>query len=210
MPTAERIRRARARQEAADDAFWARIMDEGVNTSPLRAQDWLVIPPADKMKCCAACGKTFAGKRSDALFCSKDCKAAAHKKRMAAQRRAGREGRTAVCPYCGRIFSTEQRSRTYCSDECRTRATSERAKAAVRKQEDAEYYQNVKRFLAGDVVVVNDNIADDYIGIRKVKCIKLSDPYESAALTFDGLDPLADIDERDAPGARQPDFALGF
>lgn len=66
---------------------------------------------------CKCCGKTFESKRSNALFCSSNCRAKFYRQEAAESR-----SRECVCENCGTTFIATRKDVKYCCDACRVEA----------------------------------------------------------------------------------------
>ena len=66
---------------------------------------------------CKSCGKEFEAKRTNALFCDRNCRARYYRQEAAKER-----SRDVVCENCGKEFTTTRVDVKYCSEECRYEA----------------------------------------------------------------------------------------
>ena len=71
---------------------------------------------------CAICGKTFEGKRSDAKYCSEECKKEARNLRLRKRRRKEKKNKVKKCGYCSREYEPKHGREKYCSTECKVLA----------------------------------------------------------------------------------------
>ena len=111
---------------------------------------------------CKQCGRTMGGNRSDASFCSDECKAAWHRDRTSnAQHETKQPGevharkwRDAIgyCEHCGSSFAYNdyadrggQRRPKYCSNNCRQAAFRARKKAEAAAQQEQQQRQEQQR-----------------------------------------------------------------
>ena len=102
----QRKKRARHRRKYERKKERERLIKEG-----------LIIPGEPYHLSCAFCGIAFEAYRSQAKFCSANC-------RQAFYRQEDRKSRTRECPcgICGTVFITARKDAKYCSDVCRAKA----------------------------------------------------------------------------------------
>lgn len=79
---------------------------------------------------CKCCGKTFTGKRSDALFCSSECQMKYYRQQAAEKHR-----RECTCENCGKVFTTTRSDKKYCCEQCRDQAQYKREAAKKSKKQ---------------------------------------------------------------------------
>lgn len=80
---------------------------------------------------CVVCGKALTGKQE--LYCSKQCKKKAERKRARGERPDAKY--TKVCPNCGKEFVTDEKNRRkYCSDKCAQEWNRNRTRNAQNKR----------------------------------------------------------------------------
>ena len=63
---------------------------------------------------CKCCGKEFASKRTNTLFCGPNCRSKFYRQEAAESR-----SRECTCENCGKVFTTTRSDVKYCSDDCR-------------------------------------------------------------------------------------------
>lgn len=68
---------------------------------------------------CAECGEPFAGRRSDAKYCSESCQRRSSYKRNLGRKRAAVRGKT--CLECGSGFTSKRSDAQFCSRPCNKR-----------------------------------------------------------------------------------------
>lgn len=83
---------------------------------------------------CKCCGKIFEAKKTNALFCSPNCRSKFYIRRAAEQRR-----RECICANCGKVFSTTRADVKYCCEACRIKrqiqTNGEKRQAAMAKKQ---------------------------------------------------------------------------
>ena len=89
---------------------------------------------------CKCCGETFEAKRSNTMFCSRNCGAKYYRQQEAEERR-----RECICANCGKTFTTTRNDVKYCSEECRNEA------ARIRSHERFQAEQAAKEAKAAEI-----------------------------------------------------------
>ena len=70
---------------------------------------------------CKHCGKDFAARNSNAMFCSRSCQSKHHREETSENRR-----RECICENCGTEFTTTKKNVKYCCVKCREKAKYKR------------------------------------------------------------------------------------